>query len=102
MPKVVVRYRPMAEYAAENQRLVEAVIEELAATQPANFTYSVLRLADGTFIHVADIGGDDNPLNGLRTFAAFLDGIGERCEPGHGPDPQHATLVGSYAPRSRG
>jgi hypothetical protein len=96
MPKIVVRYRPMAEQAAYNQRVVEAVFEELAATQPANLTYSTLRLADGTFIHVADVSKGDNPLNRLQTFAAFLDGIGERCEPGHGPDPQQATLIGSY------
>jgi len=69
----------------------------LAATQPANFTYSTLQLADGTFIHNADVSKGDNPLNGLPTFAAFVDGIGERCEPGHGPDPQQATLIGSYA-----
>jgi len=96
MPKIVVRYRPAAEHADTNQRLVEAVFEELAATQPTNFTYATLRLADGTFIHIADVSEGDNPLDRLRTFAAFLNGIGERCDPGQGPNPQQATLIGSY------
>lgn len=96
MPTIVVRYRPAAEHADTNQRLVEAVFDELAAARPADFSYSTLRLADGTFIHIADIGDGDNPLDRLESFAAFLDGIGERCDPGHGPDPQRATLVGSY------
>jgi hypothetical protein len=86
----------MSEHADHNQRLVEAVYAELAATRPTDFSYSTLRLADGTFIHTAEIRGDTNPLDGLTSFAAFLDGIGERCEPGHGPDPQPATLIGSY------
>jgi len=96
MPKIVVRYQPTAEHADTNQRLVEAVFEELAATQPGHFTYSTLRLADGTFIHVADVSEGDNPLDKLPAFATFLDGIGERCEPGHGPNPQQAVLIGSY------
>ena len=96
MPTIVVRYRPTAEQADHNQRLVEAVYEELAATRPVDFAYSTLRLADGTFIHTAEIAEGVNPLDGLTSFAAFLDGIGERCEPGHTPNPQPATLIGSY------
>jgi hypothetical protein len=96
MPTIVVRYRPTKEQADHNQRLVEAVYEELAATRPADFTYSTVRLADGTFIHTAEMVEGANPLAGLTSFAAFLDGIGERCEPGQGPDPQPATLIGSY------
>jgi len=98
MPTIVVRYKPRPEHADHNQRLVEAIYEELAATMPAHFAYSTLRLADGTFIHTAEIGEDANPLDGLKSFAAFLDGIGERCEPEHRPNPQPATLVGSYPP----
>lgn len=97
MPTIVVRYRPTKEHADHNQRLVEAVYAELAATRPADFAYSTVRLADGTFIHTAESVEGANPLAGLASFAAFLDGIGERCEPGHGPDPQSATLIGSYA-----
>ncbi len=57
--------------------------------------YATFRLADGTFIHIADIEADPNPLGGIAAFAAFEEGIVERCEPGEGPNPQPATLVGS-------
>jgi hypothetical protein len=96
MPTIVVRYRPTAEQADHNQHLVEAVYQELAATRPADFAYATVRLADGTFIHTAETAEGANPLAGLTSFAAFLDGIGERCEPGHGPNPQQATTIGSY------
>jgi hypothetical protein len=99
MSTVVIRYRTRPDRADENQRLVEAVFAELAATRPSGFAYTTLRLADGTFVHIADVDPDDNPLNGLTAFAEFLEGIADRCEPGQGPDPQPATVVGSYPSR---
>lgn len=96
MSTVVVRYRPKADQADRNQELVEAVFEELAATDPGGLRYATFRLGDGTFVHIADIEGDENPLAATAAFAAFQDGIGERCEEGEGPNPQPATLVGSY------
>jgi hypothetical protein len=42
------------------------------------------------------VEGDANPLNELAAFGEFIAGINERCEPGGGPNPQPATLVGSY------
>jgi len=96
MSTVVVRYRPKPDQADENQRLVEAVFAELAAEDPGGVRYATLRLADGTFVHIADTEADPNPLGGIAAFAAFQEGIGERCEPGEGPNPQAATLVGSY------
>jgi hypothetical protein len=96
MSRVVVRYRVKPDRADENQRLVEAVFEELAATKPAGLHYTTLRLGDGTFVHIASIEGEGNPLNYVAAFAAFLEGIGDRCEPGQGPNPQPATVVGSY------
>ena len=53
MSTTVVRYRTKPEHADENQRLVEGVFAELAATKPAGLTYATYRLADGTFVHVA-------------------------------------------------
>jgi hypothetical protein len=96
MSTVVVRYRTKADRADENQRLVEAVFAELAETKPAGLRYATHRLADGTFVHIADVESDANPLNDVAAFAEFLAGIGERCEPGEGPNPQPATLVGAY------
>ena len=40
--------------------------------------------------------GPTNPLTELGAFAEFLKGVESRCEPGDGPNPQPATLVGSY------
>lgn len=96
MSTIVVRYHPKPDQADENQRLVEAVFAELAATNPSGLRYATLRLADGTFIHIADVDAGANPLNELATFAVFLNGIDERCESGEGPSAQPATLVGSY------
>jgi len=96
MPSVVVRYRPKPDRADENQRLVEAVFEELAAADPGGVRYATLRLADGTFVHIADVESDPNPLSGIAAFAEFQKDIGDRCVPGETPDPQPATVVGSY------
>ena len=98
MSTVVVRYTPRSDRADENQRLVEAVFAELAETQPEGLRYTTMRLADGTFVHVAEVDGEQNPLRQSAAFAEFQEEIGERCEPGKGPNPQEATLVGSYRP----
>ncbi len=96
MDTVVVRYRPKRDRADENQRLVEAVFAELAAADPGGLRYTTFRLADGTFVHVAQTDGEANPLTDIRAFAEFQRDIGERCEPGEGPNPQPAVVVGSY------
>lgn len=98
MSTVVVRYTPKPDRADENQRLVEAVFAELAETQPEGLRYTTMRLADGTFVHVAEVDGEQNPLRQSAAFAEFQAEIVERCEPGKGPNPQEATLVGSYRP----
>ncbi len=96
MSTVVVRYRPKADRADENQQLVEAVFAELADTDPGGVRYATFRLADGSFLHIADVEADPNPLGKVAAFAKFQEGIVERCDEGHGPNPQPAELVGSY------
>ena len=96
MSTVVVRYKPKPDRADENQRLVEAVFAELAAANPPGLRYVTLQLADGTFVHVAEVESDTNPLDDTAAFAEFAKGVGDRCEPGDGPNPQPATVVGSY------
>lgn len=93
---IVVRYRPRADRADENQQLVEAVFAELAETDPGGLRYATLRLADGTFVHIADVEGDTNPLASTAAFAEFQREIGDRCADGAGPNPQEAVVVGSY------
>jgi hypothetical protein len=71
----VVRYRTKEERAEENAELVQAVFAELAANDPGGLRYATFRLGDGvTFVHVATIDGDVNPLASsasrrLRTVA---------------------------------
>jgi hypothetical protein len=95
----VVRYRTKPDAADENERLLRAVFEELAATCPDGLHYRVVRLDDGaTFIHVAVHAEGGNPLGDLGSFQAFVSGIDERCE--EGPTPVRATLIGSFPPLS--
>jgi hypothetical protein len=92
----VVRYETRGEdAAAENQRLVEQVFAELNLKDPGGLRYAAFRLADGvTFVHVAIVEGELNPLSRLAAFAEFQGGIGDRVvEP---PDAAEATLIGSY------
>lgn len=95
MSYTIVRYRPAEDRREENQRLVAAVFEQLAEVRPPGLRYATFRLADGTFVHVADVEGE-NPLPGLSAFVAFTRELRDRCAPGEGPSPQAATLVGSY------
>jgi len=81
--------------ADRNAELVAAVFAELKAAQPEGLRYMSLRLEDDTFIHLvetADAGS--SPLPTLPAFAAFQNGIRERCvEP---PLPKGAAVVGNY------
>ena len=95
MSTTVVRYHTLSEAADENQRLVEAVFADLASTKPEGLKYATFRLDDGTFVHIAE-HDDDNPLTKSAAFKEFVQRVAERCEPGRGPNPQPATLVGSY------
>ncbi len=96
MSTIVVQYRPKAELADENQRLVEDVFAELAATEPVGIRYATWRLADGTFVHIADVEADVNPLSTNAAFQRFQQGIAERCEAAAPPNAHPATLVGAY------
>jgi hypothetical protein len=91
----VIRYVTTPESADENERLVGEVFAELAIEAPAGLRYATLRLADGvSFVHVALIDGDDNPLTRSAAFARFQNGIKDRCV--EGPTVMDATVVGSY------
>ena len=96
--RLVTRYATKSPEAAdENQRRVEGVFAELAATRPDNVSYIVLRLADDSFLHVSFHNhGDDevNPISSTAAFAHFRDGHADRRD--GGVDQQTATLVGAY------
>jgi hypothetical protein len=92
---VIVRYKTRADAADENQRLVQRVFAELAQDDPGGLRYATFRLADGvTFVHVATVDGEVNPLQKVSAFAEFQREIADRCvEP---PAPADATLIGAY------
>jgi hypothetical protein len=96
--RLVTRYAmKSAEAADENQRRVEGVFTELAASAPDNVSYLVLRLADNSFVHVSFHNHRDdevNPIASTASFAHFQDGHGERRD--GGVDQQTADLVGAY------
>jgi len=94
MRHVIVRYKTKPEAADENQALVEAVFEELSAKQPEGLKYASFRAEDGTFIHVAGVEGENNPLVEMDAFKAFQKDLKDRCvEP---PAPLPVTKVGTY------
>jgi hypothetical protein len=91
----VIRYRTKPERAEENERLIQEVFAELAEECPAGLHYAAFRLEDDvSFLHLAVVDGDVNPLNTSAAFAAFQAGIADRVV--EGPIPADATAVGSY------
>jgi hypothetical protein len=68
---IVVQYRPRADQADENQRLVEEVFAELDSTDPGGIRYATWRLADGTFVHIANLETDVNPPSSNAAFRRF-------------------------------
>jgi acyl dehydratase len=91
----VIRYRTTPESADENARLVRDVFAELNEEKPDGFRYSTFRLDDGvSFVHVAQLDGDENPLTTSPAFAKFQSGLKDRCV--EGPAPADATVVGTY------
>ncbi|UPK04645.1 hypothetical protein [Bradyrhizobium sp. 170] len=96
MRRTVIRYRTKPDMADRNAELVAAVFAELKAVKPEGLRYMSLRLEDDIFIHFVETAADDgsSPLPKLPTFAAFQNGIRERCvEP---PLPKGAAVVGNY------
>ena len=81
MRRVMVRYRVKPEHAARNAELVRAVYEELREREPDGIRYAPFTLEDGvTFVHIAEVLGDANPLAELAAFRAFQEGVAERCD----------------------
>jgi hypothetical protein len=91
----IVRYTTHPGSADENEKLIKAVFAQLAEQQPAGLHYAAIRLDDGvSFLHLAVVDGDHNPLTALPAFGEFTSAIGERCT--DGPAPVSGTVVGSY------
>ena len=96
MRRVMVRYRVKPEHVKTNEDLVRAVYEELGRTRPAGLRYGTFRMDDGvSFVHLASIETEGaNPLQAVKAFARFQDGIAERCD--EQPVAVELREVGSY------
>jgi len=95
----VVRYTTRPGSAEENEKLIKAVFAQLAEQMPEGLRYVAIRLDDGvSFMHVALLEEDDNPLAALPAFGEFVSAIGERCT--DGPTPVNGTVVGAYGIKS--
>jgi hypothetical protein len=94
MSPTVIRYTTKPEHTERNAQLVEDVFHELGTAQPDGVRYLVLRLDDGTFIHVVAYEGDDGGITDLPAFQAFVDGGEERRTAP--PVRATATVVGNY------
>jgi hypothetical protein len=91
----VIRYRTKPEHADENKELIRDVFAELAGKHPGGLHYVAFCLDDGvSFLHVAVLDDEVNPLTSSPAFAKFQSGIGERCA--EGPVPSDASMIGSY------
>jgi len=91
----VIRYSTTSEAADDNAALVRDVYAELAADAPDGLRYVTFRLDDGvSFVHIALLDEDDNPLTRSAAFAAFQAELGSRLA--GPPVARDATIVGSY------
>jgi hypothetical protein len=91
----VVRYATKPGSADENEKLIRAVFAQLTEQQPDGLRYIAIRLDDGaSFVHIALLDDDHNPLTALPAFGEFVSAINERCA--SGPTPANGTVVGAY------
>jgi hypothetical protein len=81
MRRVMVRYKVKPERVAEHEALVRAVFDELARTAPPGLRYGAYKQPDGvSFVHVAFVAAERNPLDDCAAFKAFTANIRERCD----------------------
>jgi hypothetical protein len=79
----MVRYKVKPGRAQENERLVQAVYDELYRTVPSGLRYATFELEDGvSFVHLASVETEDghSPLQGVEAFKRFQAGVPDRCD----------------------
>jgi hypothetical protein len=97
MRQVMVRYKVKPDRVEENEQLVRAVYDELAATAPEGLRYATFRLDDGvSFVHIASVEGEHNALAESEAFARFQADVRDRCE--EPPVVTELHELGSYRP----
>jgi hypothetical protein len=97
MKRMIVRYKVKPDRAAENERYIKTVFEELQRARPSGLRYASFKLADGvSFVHMVSLESDNgsDPLGALPAFKAFTAAIKDRCD--EPPVVANLTEVGSY------
>lgn len=93
--RVLVRYRLKPDRVAEHEALIAGVFAELDRKKPEGIRYGAFKRADGvSYVHVALVTADENPLDHVAAFKAFAERIKERCD--EPPEVVELTPVGSY------
>jgi len=93
--KVVVQYKVKADRIEEHEALIRDVFSELARAAPDGIRYGAFKRADGvSFVHIAFVGAEKNPLDSLPAFQRFAERIKERCEVP--PEVSELTEVGAF------
>lgn len=92
----IIRYTTKPESSDENQRLVEAVFEQLTTEKPEGLHYATFRMDDGvSFVHIVSYDDDAaDVLRPLEAFQAFQKDAAHRMVAG--TERGAATVVGSY------
>ena len=81
MRRVMVSYKVKPDRVEEHEALIRAVFDELAKAAPAGIRYGAFKQPDGvSFVHVAFISAEKNPLDAIAAFKAFTARIQERCD----------------------
>ena len=94
MQLIVKRYKVKPEKAREHEREAASVFLELQAKSPAGLRCLVLKIGDGSYIHIAVIE-DGAPLDGaLESFGLFRVTILERCS--ERPLPSDVSIFRQY------
>jgi hypothetical protein len=95
MKRTMVRYKVKPDKAGENQQYIERVFDELKRNSPPGLRYASFKQNDGvSFVHIASVEADVNPLSQSPAFQAFTADIKERCE--EPPVAVDLEEVGSY------
>ena len=95
MKRVMVRYRIKQDRVEENEAFIRAVFAELQSRSPDGVRYASFKQDDGaSFVHIASIEGESNPLTELSAFKAFTADIRDRCD--EPPVAVELSEVGSY------
>ena len=96
MKRTLIRYKAKPDRADDNEALIRNVFKELHEKAPQGTRYAVLRLADGSFVHIvqSEEGEGAFSIPSLPAFKEFQSGIRDRvAEP---PQSNEVTIVGNY------